>query len=319
MDEQEHNKTPSDVPANEPTASTAGATPGQGASEPITELTCIPSPSLAPGDAAVSAASAPSARNDAGKPRASIAAKSIDDPRTVVLSAARPQEGFRTFTADAAPQAEAARRFRFRRLALPAVSIMLAIACGAAAGAAGVMSLGYFAPVSPATAPAPAPTPEVANLQATIAQMRSDITALKTSVDAAGRGNSAQFAKLAERFDRLERGQTTTAVKTDAALPKEANAKETTGSITPPTVSAALPPSTVPPLSSAALSPAAVVPGWAVRDVYRGVALLQSRAGGMVEVEAGDVLPGLGRIDAIRRQDGHWVVVTSHGTITSMR
>jgi hypothetical protein len=56
-----------------------------------------------------------------------------------------------------------------------------------------------------------------------------------------------------------------------------------------------------------------------VRDVYRGVALLQSRAGGMVEVEAGDILPGLGRIDAVRRQDGHWVVITTRGTIASMR
>jgi len=59
------------------------------------------------------------------------------------------------------------------------------------------------------------------------------------------------------------------------------------------------------------------VPGWAVRDVYRGVAMLQSRMGGMVEVEAGDVLPSLGRIEAIRRQDGRWVVITSKGMITS--
>jgi hypothetical protein len=29
-------------------------------------------------------------------------------------------------------------------------------------------------------------------------------------------------------------------------------------------------------------------------------------------------VPGLGRIDAIRKQDGRWVVVTSRGTI-SMR
>ena len=65
--------------------------------------------------------------------------------------------------------------------------------------------------------------------------------------------------------------------------------------------------------------PSGIVPGWAVRDVYRGVAMLQSRLGGMVEVEPGDVLPGLGRIEAIRRQEGRWVVVTSKGTITSLR
>ena len=47
--------------------------------------------------------------------------------------------------------------------------------------------------------------------------------------------------------------------------------------------------------------------------------MLRSRVGGMVEVEPGDVLPGLGRIEAIRRQDGHWVVITSKGMITSMR
>jgi hypothetical protein len=34
-----------------------------------------------------------------------------------------------------------------------------------------------------------------------------------------------------------------------------------------------------------------------------------------MEVEPGDNLPGLGRIEAIRRQDGRWVVVTSKGVI----
>jgi hypothetical protein len=30
-------------------------------------------------------------------------------------------------------------------------------------------------------------------------------------------------------------------------------------------------------------------------------------------------LTNLGRIEAIRRQDGHWVVITSQGMIMSMR
>ena len=33
----------------------------------------------------------------------------------------------------------------------------------------------------------------------------------------------------------------------------------------------------------------------------------------LYEVYAGDPVPGLGRVDAIRRQDGRWVVVTSRG------
>ena len=135
---------------------------------------------------------------------------------------------------------------------------------------------------------------------------------LKTSVDATSRTAGTQYSKLVERLDRAERAQTV-ATKTDAAL-----SKETTGSITPPPSAAAAPLSPVP-VPSPGIAPGVTVPGWAVRDVYRGVAMLQSRMGGMVEVEPGDVLPGLGRIESIRRQDGRWVVVTSKGMITSMR
>jgi hypothetical protein len=42
--------------------------------------------------------------------------------------------------------------------------------------------------------------------------------------------------------------------------------------------------------------------------------LIENRRGSY-EVYAGDSVPGLGRIDAIRRQDGRWVVVTSKGLI----
>jgi hypothetical protein len=125
-------------------------------------------------------------------------------------------------------------------------------------------------------------------------------------VDATSRNAGAQYSKLVERFDGVERTQSA-ANKSDAALPKD-----TTGSITPPGAAAG-------PLSPAPVPSPTAVAGWTVRDVYRGVAMLQSRMGGMVEVEPGDVLPGVGRIEAIRRQDGRWVVITSKGTITSMR
>jgi hypothetical protein len=42
--------------------------------------------------------------------------------------------------------------------------------------------------------------------------------------------------------------------------------------------------------------------------------LIQGRIG-LIEVEVGDPLPGGGRVEAIRRQDGRWVVVTSKGLI----
>jgi hypothetical protein len=58
------------------------------------------------------------------------------------------------------------------------------------------------------------------------------------------------------------------------------------------------------------------VEGWILRDVANGSALIESRRG-MYEVYAGDPIPGLGRVDAIRRQDGRWVVVTSKGLIVA--
>ena len=58
------------------------------------------------------------------------------------------------------------------------------------------------------------------------------------------------------------------------------------------------------------------VEGWVLRDVANGSALIEGRRG-MYEVYAGDPVPGLGRVDAIRKQDGHWVVVTSKGLIVA--
>jgi hypothetical protein len=72
---------------------------------------------------------------------------------------------------------------------------------------------------------------------------------------------------------------------------------------------------------AAAANPAGkvgAVEGWVVRDVHRGTALIEGRMG-LIEVDQGDVVPGLGRVDAIRRQDGRWVVVTSKGLIMPAR
>ena len=196
--------------------------------------------------------------------------------------------------------AHARASWKFSKFTVLAATVVLAAAFGAtvALGATGLARL-------VAGEPAPAEVPEA--LQTTITQLRSDIAALKAGVDATNRNTNTQYSKLVERFDRVERAQAAAgksdASKSDAALPKE-----TTGSVTPP--NAAAPPP---------VPPAGVVAGWSVRDVYRGVAMLQSRVGGMVEVEPGDVLPGLGRIAAIRRQDGRWVVITSKGMITSLR
>jgi hypothetical protein len=59
-----------------------------------------------------------------------------------------------------------------------------------------------------------------------------------------------------------------------------------------------------------------VVSGWQVRDVYNGMAVLQSRRG-IMEVTAGDELPDGNRVLAIRRLGGKWVVVTEQGVIAN--
>ena len=56
------------------------------------------------------------------------------------------------------------------------------------------------------------------------------------------------------------------------------------------------------------------VEGWVLRDVGYGGALIESRRG-IYEVYAGDSIPGVGRVGAIRKQDGRWVGVTSKGLI----
>src|SRR5262249_9394653 len=101
---------------------------------------------------------------------------------------------------------------------------------------------------------------------------------------------AAKLTKALDTLERLSRG--------------EAASKDVTGSVVP--------------AASGLNQPAqpAAGEGWGVRDVYRGTALIEGRRGG-IEVEQGDVGPG--RVDAIRKQDGRWVVVTPKGLIMPAR
>jgi hypothetical protein len=177
-----------------------------------------------------------------------------------------------------------------------AASIALATACGALAGALGTSGLVTRAPASESTPS----IDETRIMKDAIAQLRVDIAALKASVDTANRTANAQMSKISERFERADRLQTEAAPKL---------ARETTGSIASAAPAAAVP---LPPPTPAL----PIVSGWVVRDVSRGMALIQGRIG-LIEVEPGDVVPGLGRIEAVRRQDGRWVVVTARGIIAS--
>ena len=97
-----------------------------------------------------------------------------------------------------------------------------------------------------------------------------------------------------------------------AAAP--AASRDVTGSIAPPATAAAAPVPLPAPKPEIARLP--TVEGWVLRDVGHGGALIENRRG-VFEIFAGDSIPGLGRVDAIRKQDGRWVVVTSKGLIVS--
>jgi hypothetical protein len=315
--DQNENTPPAIPPVGDPTETAATPPAGPIAAEPGAaakiELKSIDSPPMAPEMSdMVAAASGPDVPK--AEPPERLAAERIEEIKPERPSASAP--GPRDVIPFAAPAKERASR-RFGTFTLLAASVVLAAAFGATAGVLATTGLTRLAGEPAPAAPTPVAAPPIQQItqatQTALTQLRSEVAALKASVEATNRSAGAQYAKLVERFDRLERAQSAGG-KSDAAMPKEAAkepAKETTGSITVPNAA--------PPMAPVPAPLTGIVLGWAVRDVYRGVAMLQSRLGGMVEVEPGDVLPGLGRIEAIRRQDGRWVVVTSKGTITSMR
>jgi hypothetical protein len=229
-------------------------------------------------------------------------------------------------TRTAAPEPTASKR------SFPAMAAMLALAtvAGAIGGALATSSLNH---VAEATATMPA----AGALEASIARIDADVLALKSGLEHTSKQGVTQFNKASDRLDKIEKAQVEPAAKlaklteavdklrgapaaTVAAAPAAvpAASKEVTGSVTPPqTVAAATPNApagtVVPPKPEVGRLPS--IEGWSLADVGYGGALIRSRRG-TFEVYAGDVIPGLGRIDAIRKQDGQWVVVTSKGLIT---
>jgi hypothetical protein len=203
-----------------------------------------------------------------------------------------------------------------RRIAALAAVVALAFMAGAFGGALATIALTHAAGDDVASSGNHA-------LDAAVARIDADILALKAGVEHTSKLGMSQFNKTSDRLDRLEKAQAEPAAKiarlsetvdklraAPAAAPVPvaavpAAAKDVTGSISSP---AAAPKADVGRLPT--------VEGWVLRDVANGGALIEGRRG-MYEVYAGDPVPGLGRIDAIRRQDGRWVVVTSKGLIVA--
>ena len=139
-------------------------------------------------------------------------------------------------------------------------------------------------------------------------------------------GLATKVATLGDRIDQAEKEHGTRiaalaaqAEKRQAAVPAPVAPKPEpvqTGSIADakPVVEAK-PVSEAKALADAKPKPS-VIEGWALRDVYQGTAMLEDRRRRLVEVSAGDVLPGIGRVEAVERRGREWVVVTRQGLVT---
>lgn len=215
-----------------------------------------------------------------------------------------------------------------RRIGAMAAMVALATVAGALGGALATAGIGKLMAGESAQESAQASAKGSA-LEASVARIDAEIVALKAGLEHNSKTTTGQLNKASDRLDKVEKAQAEPAAKlaklseavdklraaqasvtTAAAAP--ALAKDVTGSI--PQQAAAAPAPTAPAKPEVARLP--TVEGWVLRDVANGSALIESRRG-MYEVYAGDPIPGLGRVDAIRKQDGRWVVVTSKGLIVA--
>lgn len=239
------------------------------------------------------------------------------------------------------------RRFSFQVPPYMKVAAVIAVATSFGALA------GTFAATKVSNDPAPVvrAAPDDGALKATVAELQRDVTGLRTSLENSSKALQTQTAKLADRMERAEKAQAEPAQKlaklgeaierlerrtaqAAAAPPTTLQAQAAAQAAPPPTaIQASSAQAAAPPPAPALAAPTtvasaditaglgeprapapAVVNGWVVRDVRRGIALIEGRYG-LIEVEAGDTLPGVGRIEGIRKQDGRWIVVTSRGLI----
>lgn len=210
-----------------------------------------------------------------------------------------------------------AARPRLSRFTILAIAIAVAAAAGSAVGA---MAAAAFVKPQPVSAD-DARTIEVNALRGVITQLSSEVATLKASIDSNAKSANAQIAKAADRLEKAQAEPASRVQKLSELLEKidrrtaAASSSDVTGSIGS---------SAAAPTLAAANAPKqqdrpAVVAGWVIRDVFDGRAMLENERLGFYEVVPGADLPGVGRVQTIRRQDGRWVVVTPKGLIVSSR
>jgi len=171
---------------------------------------------------------------------------------------------------------------------------------------------------------------EIRNLRETVAQLRKQVSGvsenldgLRTAVDQSSKATNDRFGRFAENLDRIERVSSSSTVKLDKLAQAQAQAPTPVASqpqqpmpvmasVTAPEITGSVAP------SERMTAPRKVIKGWSVRQAYEGIAILQS-PNGVIEAVLGQQVPGLGRIEEIRSENGRLVVEASGGVIYSSR
>lgn len=157
-------------------------------------------------------------------------------------------------------------------------------------------------------------------MQQSMAKMAKELTTLKANLEASTKSAQTQTASLEKRISDRINERISERFKKEQA--------DVTGSISPPPTMPAAPsyadvPTPRPaPRVAMAQSQAPrppIVRDWSVRGAHNGYVYVQGRSGDVYQVVPGAPLPGLGRVESIRRLDGRWVVTTPKGIIVSMQ
>lgn len=209
-------------------------------------------------------------------------------------------------------------REKFSRAAVIAIAIAVSAALGSAVGAMAAVALAKPQPLSSDNAR----TIEVNALRGVITQLSADVASLKASIDSSAKNTNAQMAKIADRVERAEKAQAEPASRVAKLSELMERIDKRTASAAPALAAAPVATVAAAPETTGSVAPKQqdrpqVLNGWVVREVFNGMAMVENERMGMFEVVPGASLPGLGRVENIRRQEGRWVVVTPKGMIVS--
>ncbi len=212
------------------------------------------------------------------------------------------EKGLAGDTISSEPIASARSGFKRGRNKIAAIAL-IAAGIGAVGGALASEGVRFW--LSPGGDATAAMAQDVNLLKDALHRVRGEVASLKTTADQVAKA-STQAVKIGDRLDRIEKAQAEPAAKiaklSEAVDKLKAQpSPDVTGSIPEPRPEPKKPP---------------ILDGWALRDIQNGIALVQGPQG-LFDVEPGDPLPGLNRVEAIRREGGRWVVVTKKGLIVA--